>query len=163
MKKIFVVELESWISYWCISIVSFVSRRFWPFVFCCRYHYFGSWAVVHYGRIWRMSSVNNVKRIGGQRCCTFKIICIQMIWWAKLSQKKTKLEQQFSFDWNSFRQCYIYSWYLAVDMQLYFIAPAIMYLIYRFKAKAISALVVLILSCIACTLSVHVDRGLKTL
>lgn len=60
-------------------------------------------------------------------------------------------------------QCYIYSWYLAVDMQLYFIAPAVIYSIYRFKSKAILVLIVLILVCIGSTLDVHVKYGLKTL
>lgn len=45
---------------------------------------------------------------------------------------------------------------MCVDMQLYFIAPAIVYLIQRFKAKAHIVALVSVLSCIGLTLASHV-------
>lgn len=48
-------------------------------------------------------------------------------------------------------------------MQLYFIAPFVTYLIYRWKSKAIYSFSVLILGWIAYTLIVHVNRNLTTL
>lgn len=57
-------------------------------------------------------------------------------------------------------QCFRSSWYLSVDMQLFIIAPAIAYLIHRWRAKALIALFVLILSCVGCTLATHAIHNL---
>ncbi|XP_031635113.1 nose resistant to fluoxetine protein 6-like [Contarinia nasturtii] len=59
--------------------------------------------------------------------------------------------------------CFGSSWYLSVDTQLYCIAPAIVYLIYRFKAKSLVPLSLLVLACIIITLRVHVMYNLTTL
>lgn len=50
----------------------------------------------------------------------------------------------------------MHSWSMCVDMQLYFIAPAIVYLIQRFKAKAHIVALVTVLSCMGLTLASHV-------
>lgn len=57
----------------------------------------------------------------------------------------------------------MHTWYLNVDMQLFIVAPFIIYLIYRFKTKALFALATLVLGCIFTTAAVHVTYGLKTL
>ena len=48
-------------------------------------------------------------------------------------------------------------------MQLFLIAPAIVYLIFRFKIKIIAALVALIAVCIGHTVSLYVDHNFTTL
>lgn len=57
----------------------------------------------------------------------------------------------------------MHTWYLNVDMQLFIMAPLIVYLIYRFKAKTLFALALLVLGCILTTLIVHIKYGLKSL
>lgn len=51
--------------------------------------------------------------------------------------------------------CLPNTWYISVDMQLFFIAPFIVHLMHRFKAKAMAILVILILGCIGLTLALH--------
>lgn len=55
------------------------------------------------------------------------------------------------------------TWYLSADMQLFIIAPVIVYLIDRFKAKTIFTLTLLVLGCILNTTIVHIKYGLKHL
>lgn len=55
----------------------------------------------------------------------------------------------------------MHTWYLNVDMQLFIIAPFIVYLIYRFKTKTLFALVLLVLGCVFATVAVHLKYGLK--
>lgn len=57
----------------------------------------------------------------------------------------------------------MHTWYLNVDMQLFIIAPFIVYLIYRFKTKTLFALAMLVLGCVFTTVAVHLHYGLKTL
>lgn len=57
----------------------------------------------------------------------------------------------------------MHTWYLNVDMQLFIIAPFIVYLIYRFKIKTLFALAVVVLGCVFTTVAVHLKYGLKTL
>lgn len=64
---------------------------------------------------------------------------------------------------NPSDQCLMHTWYLNVDMQLFVIAPFIIYLIYRFKAKTIFTLAILVLGCVFTTVAVHVKYELKTL
>ncbi|XP_031636343.1 nose resistant to fluoxetine protein 6-like isoform X2 [Contarinia nasturtii] len=59
--------------------------------------------------------------------------------------------------------CFVHSWYLSVDVQLFLISPAIVYLIYRLKRKALIPLTMLLLVCIYFTLNVHVKHNLTTL
>ncbi|XP_031623576.1 nose resistant to fluoxetine protein 6-like [Contarinia nasturtii] len=59
--------------------------------------------------------------------------------------------------------CFGHSWYLSVDMQLFLISPAIVYLIYRFKLKALIPLTLLLLGCIYSTLDVHIKHNLTTI
>lgn len=60
-------------------------------------------------------------------------------------------------------QCFRHSWYLSLDMQLFIIAPAIVYLMYRFKTKAVYGLSVSIVGCMACTVAVHLKYNLTTM
>lgn len=60
-------------------------------------------------------------------------------------------------------QCFPPSLYLAVDMQLYLIAPVMVYSIYRFKAKALAILSLLVLGCIVCTVTFYLQRDIKTM
>lgn len=57
----------------------------------------------------------------------------------------------------------MHTWYLNVDMQLFILAPLIIYLIYRFKFKTIFALATLVLGCILTTIIVHTKYELKSL
>lgn len=60
---------------------------------------------------------------------------------------------------SSFRfKCLIPSWYLSADTQLFFIAPFVIYFIHFFKLKAIFALTLSILGCIAFTISIYLIR-----
>lgn len=49
--------------------------------------------------------------------------------------------------------CFGHSWYLSVDTQLFVISPFVMYLIYKFKSKAVFGLSVMVFGCIGCTIS----------
>lgn len=57
--------------------------------------------------------------------------------------------------------CMGHSWYLSVDMQLFWLSPLIVYTIFRFKTKAILVWVVFVLGCIGCTLGVHDKYNLR--
>lgn len=48
-------------------------------------------------------------------------------------------------------------------MQLYLLAPGILYLVYRYKAKALFILCTSILGCMGCTLAVHLKHNLTTM
>lgn len=60
-------------------------------------------------------------------------------------------------------QCLGHSWFLAVDTQLYFIAPAIVYFIYLFKFKAVPVLLMFVAGCIGCTVAISELYQLKSL
>lgn len=62
-----------------------------------------------------------------------------------------------------FFKCYLASWYLSADTQLFFISPLLIYLVCRFKMKAFIALVGLILGSIGFTLALHVNHNLTDL
>ncbi|XP_055306590.1 nose resistant to fluoxetine protein 6-like, partial [Sitodiplosis mosellana] len=57
--------------------------------------------------------------------------------------------------------CYAYAWYLSVDMQLFLIAPALVYLIYKFKVKIMPILILLIVGCVGCTVAIFLKYGIK--
>lgn len=57
----------------------------------------------------------------------------------------------------------MHTWYLNVDMQLFIIAPFIVYSMHRFKTKALFASAILVLGCVFTTVAVHLHYGLKTL
>lgn len=59
--------------------------------------------------------------------------------------------------------CYLASWYLSADTQLFFISPVLVYLIYRFRMRAFIALVGLIFGSICYTLTLHVNHNLTDL
>lgn len=59
--------------------------------------------------------------------------------------------------------CLPHTWYLSVDMQLFIVAPFVVYLMYWFNLKTILFLILSIIGCIAWTVIVHVDYGLKNL
>ncbi|XP_031627930.1 nose resistant to fluoxetine protein 6-like [Contarinia nasturtii] len=63
---------------------------------------------------------------------------------------------------NPNKICFAHSWYLSVDMQLFVISPAIVYLIYKLKIKAMPILSLLVLGCIGCTIEVHRRLNLKS-
>lgn len=52
------------------------------------------------------------------------------------------------------------SWYLSVDMQLFIVAPALVYLVHRFKKTTIIALLIASLISMAWIVFVHIDIGL---
>lgn len=58
-------------------------------------------------------------------------------------------------------KCFIHSWYLSVDMQLFLISPLIVYLIYRFNMKALLVMVSLVLGCIGCTIAIFLKYGIN--
>lgn len=60
-------------------------------------------------------------------------------------------------------QCLGHFWFLAVDMQLFIVAPLIVYLIYRFNVIAIIFLVLTILGSTAWTVIELTNKGLKGL
>lgn len=92
------------------------------------------------GPVWPISS----EYIGGH--------CVRY-WWTTLLYIQNY--------YNTTELCFLHSWSLSFDMQLYFIAPAIAYLIYKLKTKAHNVLLVTVLSCIACTLAVHTIFDLR--
>lgn len=60
-------------------------------------------------------------------------------------------------------QCLINTWYVSADMQLYLIAPFLVYLVHRFKAKALIAFLVLILAGCWNIIALHVKNNLRDL
>lgn len=57
--------------------------------------------------------------------------------------------------------CFIHSWYLSVDTQLFLISPFVMYLIYKFKTKAVFGLSFLVLGCIGCTIRTFLVENIE--
>lgn len=55
------------------------------------------------------------------------------------------------------------TWYLNVDFQLFIVAPLVIYLLYRFKAKTLFILAISVLGCVFATVIVHMKYELKTL
>lgn len=60
-------------------------------------------------------------------------------------------------------QCFRHAWYLSLDMQLWWLAPGILYLVYRYKLKTLYALTALVLGCMGCTLAVHLKYNFTTM
>ncbi|XP_055304069.1 nose resistant to fluoxetine protein 6-like isoform X1 [Sitodiplosis mosellana] len=58
--------------------------------------------------------------------------------------------------------CFGHSWYLSVDMQLFFISPAIVYLMYRFRRNSLYVLSFLVLCCVGATIYVHIQYDLSS-
>lgn len=59
-------------------------------------------------------------------------------------------------------QCLGISWTLSVDMQLFILSPAIIYLIYRLRMRAHTIFISMILACIGVILAAYVKYNLKT-
>ncbi|XP_055303304.1 O-acyltransferase like protein-like isoform X2 [Sitodiplosis mosellana] len=76
-------------------------------------------------------------------------------WWSTLLYIQNFVNQN--------DMCFRHSWSLSLDMQLYLLAPAIIYSVYRYKAKALYILSALVLCCIGCTLMVHLKYGFTTM
>ncbi|XP_055304016.1 uncharacterized protein LOC129569308 [Sitodiplosis mosellana] len=51
--------------------------------------------------------------------------------------------------------CLLHTWYLSVDMQLFFVAPFIVYMIYFFKSRALYVLSMLVIACVGGTIAIH--------
>lgn len=85
-----------------------------------------------------------------------RILSFKLFFFILLQKKKKQLSIFRLF------QCF-HTWYLAVDMQLYLIAPIVVYLIYRFKAKALALLSLLVIGCVGCTIATNVQYGVKHL
>lgn len=60
-------------------------------------------------------------------------------------------------------QCFSSSWYISVDIQLFIIAPAIVYSINRYAAKTFIILFGLIVSCVGFTLAAHAEHNLRNM
>lgn len=58
-------------------------------------------------------------------------------------------------------QCIIPTWYLSVDTQLFIIAPFLVYLIHRYQKITLTALLILILSCIGYTIPIYVNHDIR--
>lgn len=95
-------------------------------------------------------------------------------WWINLLYLQNYIHPEKIVSWTvwstvfnnlfcAFAQCFTYSWYLAVDMQLFLIGPAIIYLIHRFKTKTIAILIFAVLSCIGLTINAYLEYDLRTL
>lgn len=76
-------------------------------------------------------------------------------WWSTLSYSQNLV--------NPNEICNINAWHVCVDMQLFIITPAIVYLIHRFKVKTIIALVAVIMACAWYTIHLHVKYNLSIL
>lgn len=95
-------------------------------------------------------------------------------WWINLLYLQNYIHPEKIVSWtvwstifnnlfSAFAQCFTYSWYLAVDMQLFLIEPAIIYLIHRFKTKTIAILVFAVLGCFGLTINAYLEYDLRTL
>lgn len=58
-------------------------------------------------------------------------------------------------------QCFVHSWYLSVDFQLFICAPFVVYLIYKFRTKAILCFTYLVVGCVGCTISTHLTNDFE--
>lgn len=71
--------------------------------------------------------------------------------------------KEILFSFAFFFQCFGHSWYLSVDMQLFFIAPLLVYLISFFKGKALFTMSFAVLGCVGGTLYVYISNDLTGL
>lgn len=76
---------------------------------------------------------------------TLNTFC-ERYWWSALLYVQNYV--------NTKETCLGHSWYLSVDMQLFWIAPIVVYSIYRYKAKIIPVWILFVLGCVAYTLFV---------
>lgn len=75
-----------------------------------------------------------------------------------LSPIKTQLTQNKS---TIFSECSVcHSWYLSVDMQLFIIAPALAYLVHRFKKTAILVILAAMLISMVWIVFIHIDTNM---
>lgn len=85
----------------------------------------------------------------------------------KLCGKFSILNKQYGSNFNDKKsfsiQCFRHSWYLSLDTQLFLLAPGIVYLLFRFKTKALYALSIMVFGCVACTLAIHLKYNLTTM
>lgn len=144
-----------------IFIAPFELHRFWVYVYCLVFLCFDFVQMVRFGHALPLLLANDVNKTGGYHYSICRTMFGRMTWFVQFVEIPLNIPIQTTFIY--FNQCFTYSWYLAVDMQLFFIGPAIIYLIYHFKTKAICALMVLIFGCIAYTVDVYVKYNLRTL
>lgn len=52
-------------------------------------------------------------------------------------------------------KCFAQAWYLSPDMHLFLISPFVVYLLHRYKMKAIFVFLVLMLACFGFTVAIH--------
>lgn len=114
----------------------------------------------------------------------FEIANCHQFWWSTLLHVQNYVNPErmvsilFSFNlWaNSFwldqdhnnpisilsmPQCMISTWYLSVDMQLFFIAPVLVYSVHRFKKTTLLALLIAILCCVVYTVLNYIDKNIR--
>lgn len=120
--------------------------------------------MVRNGLPWSETMVQSVNGIGGQLCSTFRTTINRLILWVWFFLQIFWYPIHISIFPRPFKfQCFINSWYLAVDFQLYAVAPLVVYLIYRFRIFAICTYLASILLCIGWTLNVHEHHQLTSL
>lgn len=56
---------------------------------------------------------------------------------------------------NPNAMCYAHAWYLSPDMHLFLLSPLVVYLIHRYKMKAILLFLIVILGCFGTTVAIH--------
>lgn len=68
-----------------------------------------------------------------------------------------------SNDCHAIFQCFLTSWYISMDLQLFIVAPAIVFLIHRSRVKTLIALFAVVLICVGCTIAAHANYNLRNM
>lgn len=64
---------------------------------------------------------------------------------------------------NPKQMCLGHSWYLSVDMQLFWIAPLVVYSIYRFKSKIIPVWILFVVGYVVYSVTLYSQKNYKGL
>lgn len=76
-------------------------------------------------------------------------------WWSALLHVQNYV--------NPSAMCFAHAWYLSPDMQLFVISPFVVYLLHRYRMKAILMFFIVMLGCFAATVVIHLKYNLVTL
>lgn len=138
----------------------------WPFICSYPWHWSDSWAMVRFGQFHWCFWVTTANATGGAPYCIFKIMSTRAKLWGKNKQcflRSNLFNFKSHFSVPFLFKCMANTWYISVDMQLFFIAPFIILCIHRYNKKALAGLLLLIFGCVGLTLVVHLKYNLTTL
>jgi hypothetical protein len=113
---------------------------------------FNSTALWSHCKRWNMKcSVRIVRNIGGQHCCTYKIMWTLKIWWGFWTFVVCEtLFTAYNFFSHNF-QCLNPSFFLSIDMQLFWLCPLLLYPAYKYGWKYLWVLPTFVAATEVCT------------